>query len=182
MEVSFLERKTYKIYEMFCLQSEKGLIISSRFNPDMFKFNDYHLQKFKDHGNQSFRIFAEAIVADATVQINVNLAFSPFISCFFIASYCLVTSQSSFYVVSQHSVEQRFQPRYQESKVNIELIFTSFSTEIRLLFSPQNRYLRNMAVHTWTAVSWVAVDILIRILLVEEVPRTNRNEIKSNFN
>lgn len=64
---------------MFCLQSEKGLIIFSRFNPDVFKFNDYHLQKFKHHGNQSFHIFAgEAIVADATVQINVNHSFPPF--------------------------------------------------------------------------------------------------------
>lgn len=73
---------------MFCLQSEKGLIIFSRFNPDMFKFNDYHLQKFKDQGNQSFHTFAgEAIVADATVQNNLNHIFPPFISCFFIASY-----------------------------------------------------------------------------------------------
>lgn len=86
---------------MFCLQSEKGLIIFSRFNPDVFKFNDYHLQKFKHHGNQSFHIFAgEAIVADATVQINVNHSFPPFISCFFITSYYCVTSQPRFYVVS----------------------------------------------------------------------------------
>lgn len=64
---------------MFCLRLEKGLIISSRLNPDLFKCNDYHLQKFKDHSNQSFHIFAGgAIVADATVHLNVNLIFSCF--------------------------------------------------------------------------------------------------------
>lgn len=79
MKVSFLERKSYKIYELFCLQSEKGLIISSRLNPNLFKCNDYHLKKFKDHSNQSFHIFAGgAIVADATVHLNVNLIFSCF--------------------------------------------------------------------------------------------------------
>lgn len=111
MEFSFLERKAYKIYEMFCLQSEKGLIIFSRSNHDMFKYNDYHLQKFKDHGNQSFHIFAGgAIVADATVQFNVNHIFPPFISYFCIASYYSVTSQSSLYFFLNYLWNKDFSP------------------------------------------------------------------------